>query len=74
MRGRRLQVLQQLEQGEASADDISKTLDLDRATAAAVLSHLFKDGYVARRTLPQSGRGRPRNAYRVKLPGADNDE
>ena len=26
MRGRRLQVLQQLEQGEASADDISKTL------------------------------------------------
>lgn len=74
MRGRRLQVLQELEQGEASTNDISQKLAIDRATAAAVLSHLFKDGYIDRRPLPQQGRGRPRHAYRVKLPGADNDD
>lgn len=65
MRGRRLQVLLEVEKGPATSRDVADATGIPFANVCAVLSQLHSAGFVTRKALPGSGRGKSPSIYHV---------
>lgn len=70
MRGERARVLEELQRGPATAQDVADALGLSMHNASAVLSYLHSLGVLDRRVIPKAGRGPKPHLYSVR--GATN--
>ena len=65
MKGRRLQVLVELEKGPATSRDVADATGIPFPNVAATLSYLYHQGVAERSELPKDGRGPPERVYRL---------
>jgi len=65
MKGRRLQIILELEKGPATSRDISDATGIPFPNVAATLSYLHHHGLAARADMPRDGRGPPERVYHL---------